>query len=175
MSEPPTIPEPVIAKTPGIAVTSLVLGILSFVIFFAGILLSVPGVICAHVAKSRIAKSAGALKGDGLALAGMIICYVNIGFAVLFVPLYAAIAIPAFIQYRTDTQAGLCQNNLRLIDHAKGVWSIKNSVATGDVVDEAEAVEYIKGGRPICPASGTYTFNPVGTDPVCSQGGDHSL
>jgi hypothetical protein len=171
----PTIPQPVIGKTAGIAITSLVLGILSFVLFFLGILLSIPGVICGHIAKSRISKSAGALKGDGLALAGIIIGYVNIGFAVLFVPLNMAIAIPAFIQYRDDTRTGLCQNNLRLIDHAKEVWSVKVTAATGDDVDDAEVIEYLQGGRPVCPDAGTYTFNPVGSDPVCSKGGEHSL
>lgn len=63
-------------KTSGLAIWSLVLGILSLLCFtiFAGI----PGVICGHKALSKIKRSSGALTGQGLAIAGLITGYLGI-------------------------------------------------------------------------------------------------
>lgn len=61
----------------GAALASLVLGILGLVLI--GPLGSIPAVICGHVALSRIKKNPAALAGDGLAFAGLILGYVQIG------------------------------------------------------------------------------------------------
>jgi len=40
--------------------------------------------------------------------------------------------------------------------------------AQGDAFDTSACAAYIKGNVfPICPASGVYTYNPVGTDAAC--------
>ena len=67
------------AATNSLAVASLLLGILSLFPPF-GIL----AVIFGHVARSQIRKSAGRQKGAGMALAGLILGYLALGF-VLFV------------------------------------------------------------------------------------------
>src|SRR5688572_1430731 len=80
-STPPTpappplaAPSPVygypVAETSGLAVASLVLGILAWLgcLFVA----AVPGVICGHIALSQIRASQGRIRGDGIALAGLI-------------------------------------------------------------------------------------------------------
>jgi hypothetical protein len=59
-------------ESSGLAVASLVLGILSF--FTLG-LTSLPAVICGHIASSRIKNSAGRMSGGGLALGGLITGY----------------------------------------------------------------------------------------------------
>lgn len=100
---------------------------------------------------------------------------VEIMIVVAIIGLLISIALPGFMQYRDDTQAGLCQNYLRLIDHAKSVWASKRSWVTGDAVVDGEVNAYIKGGAPSCPRGGTYTYNVVGTDPTCSEGGDHTI
>ncbi|MCD6288653.1 MAG: DUF4190 domain-containing protein [Candidatus Hydrogenedentes bacterium] len=61
----------------GLAVASLILAILSWVC--GGPLFAIPAVIAGHTARSRI-KSApeGSVGGSGMALAGLVLAYVNI-------------------------------------------------------------------------------------------------
>lgn len=95
---------------------------------------------------------------------------VEIMIVVAIIGLLTAIAIPAFLQYRADTRAGLCANNLRLIEHAKSVVAIKLNIAAGGAVDAAEVVKYITGGAPVCPDAGAYTYGADGVAPVCGSG-----
>lgn len=62
-------------KTSGLAITSLVLGLLGLC---CPIFLSLPAIICGHIARGRIKKSAGAEEGGGLALAGLILGYISL-------------------------------------------------------------------------------------------------
>jgi len=56
------------AKTSGLAITALVLGILSFFTFF---ITALPAIILGIVGLVKIEKSGGKLKGNGLAIAGI--------------------------------------------------------------------------------------------------------
>lgn len=161
------------ARTSPGAIWSLVLGILGLTCF--GPLAGIPAIICGHVSLASIRRSAGALTGGGLAIAGLILGYVGIAVMVLLIPVYAAIAIPSFVKARGTSRQNACINNLRQIDSAKEQWAIANGInGTADVV-VPEVNEYIKGGTtPICPAGGTYTYNVMGTDPTCTAPG-HSL
>ena len=72
-------PAAVAASTNPLAVASLLLGFLSLFPLF-GIL----AVVFGHVARAQIRKSAGRQKGAGMALAGLILGYLFLGF-ILFV------------------------------------------------------------------------------------------
>ena len=73
-------PVPAVApRTNSLAVASLLLGLLSLFVPFA-----ILAVILGHVARSQIRKSAGRQKGAGMALAGLILGYLGVGF-ILFV------------------------------------------------------------------------------------------
>jgi hypothetical protein len=61
------LPEPVVSKTSGLAIASLVLS-------FLGPFGCIPAVICGHIARAKI-KQDSSLGGDGLAKAGLIIGY----------------------------------------------------------------------------------------------------
>lgn len=78
------------------------------------------------------------------------------------------IAIPAYLQYRYDTHTGACDGNLRLIEHAKGVYEIKNNKKAGDSVETNKVIEYLDGGMPRCFSGGVYTLNEIGVYPSCS-------
>ncbi len=62
-------------RTSGLAIASLVLSCMSFVIGPAGF---VPGIICGHLAMREI-HNHPELDGNGLAVAGLIIGYISLG------------------------------------------------------------------------------------------------
>src|SRR5690606_41682228 len=66
-------------STSGLAVTSLVTGILGWLMF--PVLASLVAVITGHIARSEIRRSAGSIDGDGIALAGLILGWSNLGLA----------------------------------------------------------------------------------------------
>jgi len=72
----------VAARTNSLAVASLLLGLLSLFVPFA-----ILAVILGHVARSQIRKSAGRQKGAGMAMAGLILGYLALGFFLIVVVL----------------------------------------------------------------------------------------
>src|SRR5947207_4287706 len=77
------------SKTSTLAVWSLILGCLAIVLLLGciGPVVAIPAVICGHLAYSRIKRSAGALSGEGMALAGLITGYISIGLSIILIPL----------------------------------------------------------------------------------------
>jgi hypothetical protein len=79
-------------KTSGSAVASMILGILSFLLW---ILASIPAIICGHLSLSSINRSRGALQGRGMAISGLVMGYLTLAVGGIFVlgafPLYAKI------------------------------------------------------------------------------------
>lgn len=71
------------SKVPATATASLILGILGLVLI--GPLGSIPAVICGHVARKKIRSEPAALRGAGMALAGLILGYVQIALTVVAV------------------------------------------------------------------------------------------
>lgn len=63
-------------RTSGLAITSLVTGILSWVLI--PILGAIIAVVTGHIAKREIRASAGQLSGEGMATAGLILGYINL-------------------------------------------------------------------------------------------------
>lgn len=156
----------------GLAVGSLVAGILAFCCF--GPLAAIPAIICGHVAMSRIRKAQETLSGNGLALAGVILGYVNLACLVVMIPMCSAIAIPSFVQAREASQTAACINNLRMLDAAKeqaaleSGWSNDQPILSGSP-EEKQVMTYLKGSTlPVCPKQGTYAVNPIGVNPTCS-------
>ena len=69
-----------------------------------------------------------------------------------------------------------CFNNLREIDAAKEQLRLKNNLTNGAVVMAEQISPYIAGGFASleCAEKGTYTINPIGTEPRCSFHGSMS-
>jgi type II secretory pathway pseudopilin PulG len=106
------------AQTDGGAIASMVLGIASFALclsFFTGI----PAVIVGHISRSKIKKSGGRLKGDGMALAGLILGYISL----LFIPIILAIAIPNLLRARVSANEAAAASTVRVITTAQISYS----------------------------------------------------
>lgn len=99
-------------KTSGLAIASLVLGILGF--FSCG-LTALVGLILGIVALGQVKKSNGTLTGQGIALAGTIISAI---FLLFMVPLGAAIFLPALAKAKARAQSVKCMNNIHRLDIA---------------------------------------------------------
>lgn len=99
-----------VTGTSGLAIGSLVCGILAFV--SAG-LTGLPAVIMGHMSLSRIKSSAGALGGKGMAIAGLIMGY--FGFCLIGIAILASLAVPA---YNSVQRQG---NQMKLVVNAKQI------------------------------------------------------
>lgn len=97
---------------------------------------------------------------------------VEIMIVVAIIGLLAAIGIPSFQKARDNSRAKACVNNLRMINAGTEQHMMDNNVTAATL---SEAAVYIKGGLPVCPASGSYTVGTETTDPTCSVGGTHAL
>ena len=90
---PPPLAQPQLATTNSLAITSLICGIAQFMF---GPLATIPAVVCGHMARSQIRRTRE--QGAGMALAGLILGWIGVGFTVLVA--VAAIAIIAAVSSR---------------------------------------------------------------------------
>jgi hypothetical protein len=176
MNGMPTSPAPLAApKSSALAITSLVLGILSlvFACFLGPILFAIPAIICGHVAHSRIKNSGGQLTGAGTAIGGFVTGYISLA----ILPLLMAIAIPNFVRARQTAFRNQCVSNLRIIDSAKQQWVQEHPDKKNTIPTAADLQPYLGnlGVRSLkCPAGGIYDFKSPTAEPTCSIP-DHHL
>ena len=98
-AQPPTA-----GRYSGLAIASLILSCLAFVM--TGPFTSVPGVVCGHLARREIRRDPG-VKGDELALVGLILGYLNLALyaVIFFIVLAALILMIVFAAVAADVQA----------------------------------------------------------------------
>ncbi len=95
-----------VPKTSGLAITSLVLGVLGLV--SCGIT-SLVGLVLGIVALVKINKSQGRLSGGGLAIAGIVVS----GILLLIAPIGAAMLLPALARAKSQAQTVQCMNHVK--------------------------------------------------------------
>ena len=95
------------AKMSGLAVTALVLGILSLCSFF---ITALPAIICGIIGLVKISKSEGRLKGKGLAIAGIVIPVVLL--------IMTSTMLPAFHGAREKVEQLICTSNMHQLSIA---------------------------------------------------------
>lgn len=116
---PPPLPSaapPVPAKTSGLAVTSLVLGVLGM--FTCGIT-ALFGLILGVMAMFKVKQSRGALGGNGIALAGVIVSAIFL----FMIPIFAAMLLPALAAAKQKAQEINCINNEKQLALAVRMYS----------------------------------------------------
>jgi prepilin-type N-terminal cleavage/methylation domain-containing protein len=98
---------------------------------------------------------------------------VEILIVILIIGILLAIAMPAFVRARENTQARSCQNNLKQILGAKERWAMDYNRGASDTPTLAElsgAGRYLKVS-PECQKGGSYTIGAMDELPTCSVGG----
>jgi type IV pilus assembly protein PilA len=105
--------------TSGKAVGSLVSGIFGLFVFPASIL----AVVLGHMSRSEIRKSAGRLKGSGMALAGLILGYSGLALIpIAIILIIAAIAILNLLRARIAANESSAVSVIRTINVAEQVY-----------------------------------------------------
>lgn len=136
---------PVQQKTHGPAIAALVCGILAWFLPFVGVILGVFGIVLGLKSRSAIDASRGALKGRGLALAGIISGIVSVFYQVFIVlPVLLAIAIPNFISMQTKAREIMIRANMHNIrvaveqfpQMANGYYPATINTTVGDILDQ---------------------------------------
>lgn len=125
-------------RTSVLAVWSLVLGILSFIL--AG-LTALPAVICGHLALGKIKRSSGTQTGSGLAIAGLVTGY--LGFAILAIAMLAGLAAPMIIRTRkkavqTEAISNARSFGLALYEFENGYGSYPNDSSAAVVAKSTD-------------------------------------
>jgi hypothetical protein len=120
--QPPVAPgalPPAFGSKPekGLAITSMVLGIVSFVgcTVFTGI----PAIITGHIALNRTRKSPQQFGGGGLAVAGLVLGYASLA----VFPILAGLLLPALAKAKAKAQQITCISYMKSIGFAARIWS----------------------------------------------------
>ncbi len=112
------------APKEGKATASMVLGILSLLCL--GIFAGIPAIILGHISRSNIRKSMGRLKGDGMALAGLIMGYISVAYTAVVFMIIMAIAIPNLIQARKTANEASAASTVRTLVTAEMSYQANN-------------------------------------------------
>lgn len=105
------------AETSGKAIASLVCGL--FLLVFP---LSIVAIVLGHISLSEIRKSAGRLKGEGMAIAGLVLGYLGVaGIPVMLI--IAAIAIPNLLRARIAANESSAVAVVRTLVVAEAAYS----------------------------------------------------
>jgi type IV pilus assembly protein PilA len=143
MAAPPMVPQgeqPNESK----AVLSMVFGILSVTIF--GFLTGIPAVILGHMSRAAIKRSNGRLKGDGMALTGLITGYISIVLIPLVIVLIvAAIAIPNLLRARIAANEASAVGSVRTLNTAEITYLTKYEHGYGSLEQLSEPAGGCKG------------------------------
>ena len=104
-------------QTSGMAIGSLVCGLFPFFI-----LPSIAAVVLGHMALSQIKRSAGRLKGSGMAIAGLVLGYGSVA-VIPIILIIAAIAIPNLLRARIAANESSAAVSIRTLSTAEITYS----------------------------------------------------
>lgn len=102
-------------KTSGKSIASLIFGFFSL-LFPAAIL----AIVFGHLSLSEIGKSAGRIKGRGIAIAGLVLGYLGISFVPVLI--IAAIAIPNLLRARIAANESSAVASVRTLNNAEDAY-----------------------------------------------------
>lgn len=147
------------AKTSGMAISSLVLGILGM--FTCGATALV-GLILGIIAMTKVKRSGGKLGGNGIALAGVIVSAVFL----FMIPIFAAMMLPALAAAKQKAQQITCINNEKQLALAVRMYADDNGEKLPPAGTWCDAINPMVGSGKVfqCPTADSesrcgYAFN----------------
>ncbi len=164
-SPPSPQPHPAMPpKASGLAIASLVLGIISVL---GSCITGIPAIICGHLALSKIKKSAGQIGGFGLALTGLILGYIFTAFAII----YAGLAVPTAMKALHKAEQVTLINNGKALKSSLDLYAASNAgsypASMTDLIpsaigsrSELDELLAIKGGGEFSYVSGLTQSSP---------------
>lgn len=105
-------------QTDGGAIVSMILGIASIVLCLS-VITGIPAIILGHISLSKVKKSMGRLKGEGMALTGLILGYISLPFALVF----AAVLIPNLTRAKMAANESVAMSTMRTINTTQVTYS----------------------------------------------------
>ena len=147
---PPSLPTSAAAtKTSGLAIASLVLGVLGF----CGVT-AVVGLILGIVALVKINRSQGGLTGNAFAIAGICVSGCMLLFALFVIPFMAGVTLPAFAKARERAQTINCVNNVKQLSLAVRMYAVDHGDAFPYATNWCDVIQYNVGSPKVfqCPA-----------------------
>lgn len=119
MNTTPQSPSEMEPRTDGKAIWSLVCGILSISCFF---ITGIPAIVLGHMSRFSIRNSNGRLKGEGMALVGLILGYISVVLLVVAI----TIAVPSYFKSRKIANESAAVRNVRTITIAEQNFQSSN-------------------------------------------------
>lgn len=134
-------------KTSGMAIASLVLGILGLVSCGATALI---GLVLGIVAMVKIKNSEGRLSGNGLAIAGTVVS----GVFLLLIPIQAAMLLPALAKAKQRAQTINCVNHVKQLSVAVRIYAVDSDDRFPPADSWCDAIEHAVGAEKTfqCPS-----------------------
>ena len=153
MTSSPLLPAQAPAQTSGLAIGSMICGILGFLTF--GVT-GLPAVILGHIGLSQIKKAGGALKGTGLAITGLVTGYIT----VLIVPIaaLAGLAAPMIVRQREAADRAQMMNHMRQMGVMFMEFELEYGIFPSDASAAAVATDT---GADVSRLSGPYVLNQL--------------
>jgi len=125
-------------ETSSKAVVSLVCGL--FIFAFP---LSIVAIIFGHISLSEIKRSAGRLKGEGIAIAGLVLGYAGVVAGIPVILIIAAIAIPNFLRARIAANESSSVSSIRTITTAEITYAANHNGAFACSLSDLNADQLI--------------------------------
>ena len=154
---PPGMPPLPGDPSKGLAIASLVMGILSVGLCF-GPLLGIPAVICGHIALSKSKKYPGQSGARGFAIVGLVTGYIGI----VMIVFLAGLLLPALAKGKEKAVQIHCVNNLKQIGVGTRLWANDHgNILPHSLVEMSNELVYTR--VLVCPGDPERTQPPGGS------------